>query len=121
VASAKVLKAFFGETTPAKQIQPADVSKFIVQRKEQSKSPYTINSELAHLSHMFTWAGKLGLVAHHPVKGVGYFKTKQKERYLSLEEIRLLLYACSGDLRDLVMLSLGTGIRATEALIFILL
>ena len=121
VASTKVLKAFFGETTPAKQIQLADVSRFIVQRKEQGRSVNTINCEVAHLSHLFTWALKLALVAHHPVKGVGYLKTKQKERYLSLEEIRLLLYACSGDLRDLVVLSLGTGIRATEALTFILL
>jgi integrase len=55
-------------------------------------------------------------VAHHPVKGIGYLKVKPKERYLSLEEIPLLLKACSGDLRDLVMLSLGTGMRATEAL-----
>ena len=39
-----------------------------------------------------------------------------QERYLSREEIRLLLDACTGDLRDLVTLSLGTGMRATEAL-----
>jgi len=84
-ASTKVLKAFFGETTPAKQIQPADVSRFLVQRKEQGRSPYTINAEVAHLSHLFTWAGKLGLVGHHPVKGIGYLKVKPKERYLSRE------------------------------------
>jgi integrase len=115
-ASTKVLKVFFGETTPAKQIQLADVSRFIVQRKGQGRSPYTINSEVAHLSHLFTWAGKLGLVVHHPVKGIGYLKVKPKERYLSREEIRLLLDACSGDLQDLIMLSLGTGMRATEVL-----
>lgn len=115
-ASTKILKGFFGETTPAKQIQLADVSRFIVQRKEQGRSPYTINSEVAHLSHLFTWAGKLRLVAHHPVKGIGYLKVKPKERYLSREEICLLLDACTGDLRDLVMLSLGTGMRATEVL-----
>jgi integrase len=55
-------------------------------------------------------------VAHHPVKGIGYLKVKPKERYLSREEIQLLLDACSGDLRDLVMLSLGTRMRATEVL-----
>lgn len=115
-ASTKVLKAFFGETTLAKQIQLAGVSRFIVHRKEQGRSPYTINSEVAHLSHLFTWAGKLGLVSHHPVRGIGYLKVKPKDRYLSLEEIRLLLDACSGDLRDLVTLSLGTGMRATEVL-----
>lgn len=115
-ASTKVLKAFFGETTLAKQIQAADVSKFIVYRKEQGWSPYTVNSEVAHLSHLFTWAGKLGLVAQHPVKGIGYLRVKPKERYLSREEIQGLLYACAGDLKDLVMLSLGAGMRATEVL-----
>jgi integrase len=55
-------------------------------------------------------------VARHPVKGIGYLRVKPKERYLSREEIRLLLDACSGDLWDLVMLSLGTGMRATEVL-----
>lgn len=115
-ASTKVLKAFFGETTPAKQIQLADVSRFIVHRKELGRSPYTVNSDMAHLSHLFTWAGRLGLVAYHPVKGVGYLRVKPKERYLSREEIHLLLDACSGDLRDLVTLSVGTGMRATEVL-----
>src|SRR5215207_11680588 len=62
-ASTKVLKAFFGETAPAKQIQLADVSRFIVHRKEQGRSPYTINAEVAHLSPLFspgreTWAGR---------------------------------------------------------------
>ena len=116
VASTKVLKAFFGETTPAKHIQAADVSRFIVHRKEQGRSPYTINGEVAHLSHLFTWAGKLGLVAKHPVRGIGYLRVKPKERYLSRGEIQILLNACSGDLRDLVVLSLGTGMRATEVL-----
>lgn len=115
-ASTTVLKAFFGETTPAKQLQAADVSRFVVQRKEQGRSPYTINSEVAHLSHLFTWAGKLGLVAFHPVKGIGYLRVKPKERYLSREEIRLLLDTCTGNLCDLIILSLGTGMRATEVL-----
>jgi hypothetical protein len=34
------------------------VLRFIVQRKEQGRSSYTINSEVAHLSHLFTWVGK---------------------------------------------------------------
>ena len=41
---------------------------------------------------------------------------KSKECYLGLEEIQLLLKVCTGDLRDLVMLSLETGMRTTEVL-----
>ena len=46
----------------------------------------------------------------------GYLRVKPKERYLSHEEVHILLAACSGDLRDLIMLSLGTGMRVTEVL-----
>jgi integrase len=115
-ASAKVLKAFFGEQTLIKNIQPQDVTKFIVHRKDQGKSPYTINGDLAHLSHMFTWACKLKLATHHPAKGLGRLKTPIKERYLCHEEIQQLLAATSGDLKDMIIVALGTGMRASEVL-----
>ncbi len=90
--------------------------RFIQYRKEQGKSPYTVNGEVAHVTHMFTWAYKLKLVHHHPVKGVGYRKTPIKEWYLSHEEIDRLLETCQGDLRDMLILALGTGMRASEVL-----
>ena len=65
---------------------------------------------------MFTWAAKLTLVHHHPVKGGGYLKTPIKECYLSHEEIDRLLETCQGDLRDMTILALGTGMRASEIL-----
>jgi integrase len=65
---------------------------------------------------MFTWANKLKLVQHHPVKGIGYLKIHQKDRYLAHEEIQRLLDACEEDLRGMVILGLGTGVRASEVL-----
>lgn len=57
------------------------------------------------------------LATHHPVKGVvSYLPTPLKERYLSHEEIQRLLSACPSDLRDMVVLALGTGMRASEVL-----
>lgn len=113
--STKVLKAYFGETL-LKNITPEHVHAFIMGRKEQGKAAATINGEIALLSHMFTWGNKLKLVAHHPVRGVGYLKAHRRERYLSHEEIQRLLHTCTGDLREMVILALGTGMRASEVL-----
>jgi len=112
VASTKLLKVVFGERL-LKNITPADVHAFILHRKEQGKSGATINGEIALLSHMFTWGNKLKLIAHHPVRGVGYLKARRRERYLTHEEIQQLLNASTGDLQDMVILSLGTGMRAS--------
>ena len=67
---------------------------------------------------MFTWASKLKLVHHHRVKRGGLLKNtnQSKERYLSHEEIDRLLETCQGDLRDMLILALGTGMRASEVL-----
>jgi integrase len=92
------------------------VHALILLRRDRGKSANTINGEVALLSHMFTWANKLKLTAHHPVKGIGYLKTPRKERYLFHEEIPHLLKVCDGDLRDMAVCALGTGMRASEIL-----
>ena len=115
VSSTKVLKAFFGER-PLKNITPADVHAFIVDRKEQGKAAATINGEVAHLSHMFTWANKLKLTTHNPCRDISKLKANKKDRYLSREEIDRVLAVCRGNLRDMVILALGTGMRASEVL-----
>jgi site-specific recombinase XerD len=65
VASAKVLNTYFGETLIA-NIKPEQVHTFIMSRKEQGKAAATINGEMAHLAHMFAWAGKLKLATNQP-------------------------------------------------------
>jgi site-specific recombinase XerD len=95
-----VLKALFGEQALIKNIQPQDATKFVRDRKDRGKSPSTIKGDIAHLSHMFTWACTQKLATHHPVKGLGRLKTPIKERYLCHEEIQQLLDASSGDLKD---------------------
>jgi integrase len=115
VASTKVLKAYFGETLLT-NIKPEHALAFLMRRKEQGRAAATINGGIALLSHMFTWGNRLKLVAHHPVRGVGYLKAHRKDRYLSHEEIQQLLNACTGDMRAMVILALGTGMRASEVL-----
>jgi integrase len=115
VASAKVLKDYFGETLIT-NIQPADVHAFILNRRDRGKAANTINTEVAHLSHMYTWANKLKLTTNHPVKGIGALKTPPRERYLSHDEVQQLLNVCTGDVHDMALLALGTGMRASEVL-----
>ena len=115
VTSTKVLKAFFGETA-IKTISPETVDAFVQERKGQRKAPATINVEIAHLSHMFTWANQRKLTHNHPVRGREKLATPCKERYLSHEEIQQLLSACTGELRDMVIIALGSGMRASEVL-----
>src|SRR5262249_41352540 len=78
VMSTKTLKDYFGDTV-VKNISPADVHAFILHRKEQGKAGATINAEINHLAHMFTWANKLRLTANHPVKGIARLKANQKD------------------------------------------
>jgi len=136
VASDKILKAFFGETLIT-NITPEQIHAFILHRKEQGKAAATINGEVAHLSHLFTWANKLKLTTQHPVKGVSKLRANRRERYLTHEEIQHFLRSlradrhCSisfagktceslaatrSDLHDIVVIALGTGMRATEVL-----
>jgi hypothetical protein len=78
-----VLKAFFGDDALAKTIQPADVHRVIVDPREYGKAAATIHGEIAHLSHLFTWARHMKLVAQHPVERTPQWKVNQKDRYLS--------------------------------------
>jgi len=56
------------------------------------------------------------LVRYNPVIGTPRLKANQKDRYLTQEEIQRLLAASDGDLKDMVVLALGTGMRASEVL-----
>lgn len=114
-AAAKVLTAVFGKKL-VKDVTPEDVHAFILHRREQGKAAATINGEIAVLSTMFTWANKLKLTTRHPCRGIGKLKANQKDRYLTHEEIQRVLSASTGDLRDMIILALGTGMRASEVL-----
>jgi site-specific recombinase XerD len=115
VSSTKVLKDYFGDML-IKNMTPADIHPYTLARIEQGRVANTVNAEIGHLGHMFTWAVKMKLTAQNPVKGITQLKGNKKARYLSREEIDRLIAVCRGDLRDMVILALGTGMRASEVL-----
>jgi integrase len=98
------------------QITPWLIEKYKVQRRSEVK-PATVNRELACLKHMFSMAIQWGRVKENPVKKVKLFREdNQNLRYLSLEEIQLLVDASSERLRPIILTALNTGMRKAEIL-----
>ena len=85
---------------------------------ENEVSNNTINHELICLSHIFRMAVRWGYVNQNPVSSVEKLKVaKRFPRYLSLEEIDRLLYACRGMyIYPIVMTAIHTGMRKSELL-----
>jgi integrase len=84
------------------------------------KAPATSNRHLANLKHMFTKAVEWEMVeeeAREPVRRVKLLQENNRRlRYLSREECKALLGACSPHLRPIVVTALNTGMRKEEIL-----
>jgi len=92
------------------------VAQYKADRKDKVKDS-TINRELGVLKSMFSRAVEWDMAETNPVKKVKMFKVDdQKLRFLSEEEIQRLLENCSGDLHNIVMVALHTGMRRGEIL-----
>ena len=116
IQAAKPLKEYFG-TRLIRDITPDVANDYVLHRQSQGKTNATINVELALLSSALAFAVKMKLLTKSPVKGeLGLLKANKKERYLSQEEIGQLLEHCNGDFKDMVVVALGTGMRASEVL-----
>jgi len=124
--SMKNLVTFLGDYKLG-QISPFLIEKYKQTRKEtvrESKkkkirkhpSNASINRELALLKHLFSLAIKWRYADSNPVKEVKFLKEEQKERILSPEEIKLLLYEANDDLRPIILTALNTGMRLGEIL-----
>ncbi len=111
------LKPFFGEACLT-AITPKMISRYQVLRQNEKAKPASINLELAMLSAAFTLAVKsLEWVEVNPTIKVGKLKEhNQRERWLSKDEERRLLDNSPEWLRDLITLTLHTGLRQEELL-----
>ncbi len=117
-------KLFRGKTFA--QISPLLIEKFKKERregitkKEEKRSPATVNRELEILSSMFTQAIKRKVTDTNPCLEVQKLLVNNKRnRYLLDEEEPLLLAACKGErahLRSLVIVAIGTGMRKGDQL-----
>lgn len=100
------------------KIQSRDFLPWIASRQKDGASGATINRDLALASALFAWARRAGYVEENPVRRVERFSEKGRERetYLTTEEARALVDACSPVLRPVVVGALHTGMRRGELL-----
>ena len=85
--------------------------------RSKGVSPAMVNRSLAVLKRIFNLAIKWGLVEKNPVRFVEFLKEPEgRLRFLSKEEQAALLGECLGDIRDIVLIALGTGMRRGEVL-----
>lgn len=132
VTAIKHLLKFFGDKHLG-QIRSGDVQAYIDARIREPKQkanpptkgpttagslrPRTVNIEVNTLSAIFREAVKRGLVDKNPVKGVRKLPEENIIiRYLSADEEKRLLEACSPSLHSIVMVALHTGMRLGELL-----
>jgi integrase len=106
---------FFGEMLLSK-ITPRHVDEYKKLRLQNKKSPGTINRELTCLKHMFTIAEKFRrFEGKNPVKQMKFLQYRQYGmKALNRDEIKRLIDASSGYLREMIILALNTGMRKNE-------
>ncbi|NLG83678.1 MAG: tyrosine recombinase XerC [Firmicutes bacterium] len=97
------------------------VREFLARLKEEGLAKSSVGRKLAALRSFFKYLQRRGHLAHNPMMGVATpRKEKRLPRFLSPEEVELLLAACKDGTplarRDLAILELlyATGIRLSE-------
>jgi integrase len=98
-----------------------DISSWLVERWKAERSKETgfteVDRELACLKHMFTKAIEWGLMKENPAKPVKLFrKTRQRDRFLSHEEIARFLAHIPAHQQAMMQFALLTGLRKTKVL-----
>jgi integrase len=109
----RLREAFTGylSALTAKQVENYKV------KRRATVSPATVNRELALVKHMCTKAVEWGYLKATPLRLVKFLKEPPgRLRYLTREEMGLLVEACSPHLRPIVVTALNTGMRKSEIL-----
>ncbi len=104
--------------TSLKEIVPQMIDKYKAKRIREKASNNTVNHELVCLSHIMKMAIRWRYVEQNPVSSVEKLRVPKKSpRFLSLEEIDLLLEASRGShIYPIIMTAIHTGLRRSELL-----
>lgn len=96
------------------------IEQYQSKRLKEGKKPATVNRALATLKHMFTKAVEWEMADDEVLKKVRRVKllpeNNRRLRFLSMEESRKLIEACSPHLKPIVVTALNTGMRKGEIL-----
>lgn len=104
-------------------IQPVHIRAYLLKRKAQGISQYTLAKDYRHIHAFLNWLVKEGFLEANPCAKVQRPKAPPKAKpALSPEQVQALLDACVGAHwlkkrdRALLMVALDTGLRASELL-----
>lgn len=115
----KELLEIISGNTDIKTIDSKHINRLIKALQNKGNTNSTINSKLAFLSSLLTYAYQNNLIEHKPY--IPTFKVSSaKERYLTDAEIDLMMDYCTGNqlynLAGIVLTGLNTGMRISEIL-----
>jgi len=115
----KILVDEFGNL-PLRRFGTRLIEEYRTRRLTEGKKPATVNRHLATLKHMFAKAVEWELLDEDTLKRVRRAKqlpeNNRRLRYLSVEECRDLIHACTPHVRSIVITALNTGMRKKEIL-----
>ena len=105
------------------QLQPHHIRAYLLKRKAQGISQYTLAKDYRHIHAFMGWLQREGFMDANPCSKVQRPKSPPKAKPIpSLDELQAALRACEGNhwlrKRDkaLLMVALDTGLRAQELL-----
>lgn len=111
----KEFELYFGSSTPLSSITPQDIENFKKKMKKGRKSA-TVNRYLEALNKLFNLCLDNEYILKNPVKKVPKLKTdNHKIRFLTKEEEQRMFETLeAGDLKDMIICALQTGMRKEE-------
>jgi len=96
------------------QVTPSLIEKYKISRLETVKDT-TINKELKIIKTFFNRAVEDSYAKKNPTQNIKFMKVQQRfPRYLSKEEIRKLSGTATGNMKDIIITFLNTGMRRKE-------
>jgi len=114
VTSLKNIQRFF-HSVYLPRITSHQIEQFKIKRSNERISPRTVNIELRCLSHMLNQAVEWKYIRESPFKGVKLLKhDKKAPRFLTKEEVKILMKTASPWLKPIITVMLNTGIREGE-------
>lgn len=106
------LKPEFGHMLPDDLTQQ-DIAMYLEMREQEGNGPGA-NREMAVLSSVFNHGMRIGACKFNPTYGVRRNEEKERERYVTDEELRIALRAAGPALRHLLWATYLTGFRQSD-------